>query len=184
MRNKDNLLETDRLLIRKFQLEDSNDLFEYLSLSEVYIFEPGNPVTLEQAKEMCLERSKGNNFYAVELKDEHKMIGHLYFDQIQPLEFMTWELGYIFNPKYQGNGYCTEAARKIIDHAFKDLHAHRITAFCDPINTASWHVLEKLGLRKEGYFREKAFFRKNKENSPIWHDCYAYGLLDRDYHGQ
>ena len=178
------MLETDRLFIRKFQLEDLSDLYEYLSLPEIYIFEPGNPITLEQSKDICLERSKGNSFYAVEIKNEHKMIGHLYFEQIPPLEFMTWELGYIFNPKYQRNGYCTEASRKIIEYAFNDLHAHRITAFCNPINIGSWHVLEKSGLKREGYFKEKAFFRKDKENKPLWHDCYAYGLLDKDYYSK
>ena len=175
------MLETERLLLRKFRREDSNDLFEYLSSPEIYRFEPGDPITIEQSRMLCIERSRGNNFFAVETKLQHKVIGHLYFEQIQPSEFMTWDLGYIFNPKYQGKGYCTEASRRIIEYGFHDLHAHRITAFCDPQNPASWRVLEKLGLKREGFFKEKAFFRRDEENKPIWHDCYAYGILDKDY---
>ena len=175
------MLETERLILRKFRREDSNDLFEYLSSPEIYRFEPGDPITIEQSRMLCIERSRGNNFFAVETKLQHKVIGHLYFEQIQPSEFMTWELGYIFNPKYQGKGYCTEASRRIIEYGFHDLHAHRITAFCDPQNPASWLVLEKLGLKREGFFKEKAFFRRDEENEPIWHDCYAYGILDKDY---
>ncbi len=183
-KRKDNMLETQRLFIRRFHSEDSNDLYEYLSLPEIYCFEPGDPITLQQARDLCLERSKGNSFYAVEVKQEHKMIGHLYFEQTRPSEFMTWELGYIFNPKYQRKGYCTEASRRLIEYGFQDLHAHRITAFCNPRNIASWHVLEKLGLKREGYFKEKAFFRRDEENRPMWHDCYAYGILDKDYHSK
>ncbi|MBI9050100.1 MAG: GNAT family N-acetyltransferase [Anaerolineaceae bacterium] len=175
------LLETNRLRIRKFSLSDAADLFEYLSLPETYLFEPGEPVDMEQAQAMCRERASGNNFFAVELITEHKMIGHLYFQQSQPLEFMTWELGYIFNPKYQGKGYCTEAVNKIIEYAFTVLNAHKVTAFCNPLNEASWRVLEKCGLNREGHFKEKAFFRKDALGNPLWHDCYAYGIIENDF---
>ena len=174
-------LETNRLIIRKFNVDDACDLYEYLSLPETYIFEPGEPVDQKQALAMCKERAAGNNFYAVELISEKKMIGHLYFQQAQPAEFFTWELGYIFNPKYQGKGYCTESAQKIIAYAFTALNAHKITAFCNPKNIASWRVLEKCGMMREGHFKEKAFFRRNADGKPLWHDCYAYGLLQEDF---
>ena len=45
---------------------------------------------------------------------------------------MTWELGYIFNPDYHNQGYCTEASSALIDFAFRELHAHKIVAFCNP----------------------------------------------------
>ena len=177
-------LQTNRLLIRKFTIEDAIDLFEYLSLPEIYIFEPGEPLDQKQSLAICKERAAGNNFFAVELQAEKKTIGHLNFNQTQPAEFMTWELGYIFNPKYHGKGYCTEAAQQIIAYAFKELNAHKVTAFCNPKNIASWRVLEKCGLIREGHFKEKAFFRRDSEGKPIWHDCYAYGLLNKDFHSQ
>jgi len=171
------MIKTERLLIRKFQEEDSEDLFEYLSLPETYLFEPGSPITKEQAREMAMDRSVGNNFFAVELLIEKKMIGHLYFNQSSPKDFLTWELGFIFNPKYYRKGYCTEASKHMIIFAFKEYNAHRINAYCNPMNDASWHVLENIGMKREGYFKEKAFFRKDKDNNPIWHDCYAYGII-------
>jgi RimJ/RimL family protein N-acetyltransferase len=127
---------------------------------------------------MCIDRANGNSFFAVELKSSGKMIGHIYFEHIIPKEYMTWELGYIFNPIFQKKGYCTEAAAKLVEFAFKEFHAHRITAYCNPDNIASWKVLEKIGMKKEGYFSKKAFFRRNDDGSPIWHDCIAYGLLN------
>ncbi len=175
------MLRTERLIIRKFSEYDANDVYEYLSLPETYLFEPGNPITREESSSLCIERSKGNSFYAVESRDTHKMIGHLYFSQINPTEFMTWELGYIFNPKFANRGYCTEASKAILEYAFRELAAHRVEAFCNPLNNASWHVLENIGLKREGFFREKAFFRRDSYNNPVWHDCYAYGLTDKDY---
>jgi RimJ/RimL family protein N-acetyltransferase len=175
------LLQTDRLTIRNFTLADANDLYEYLSLPDTYIFEPGSPISKEEAKQLCVERSKSDSFLAVELRVTHKMIGHLYFSRSEPIDFMTWELGYIFNPKYFNKGFCTEASRAIIKYAFNDLQAHRIEAFCNPLNAASWHVLEKAGMKREGFFKEKAFFRKDINDKPLWHDCYAYGVGDKEF---
>lgn len=175
------MLETERLLLRKFKSGDWQDLYAYLSLPEIYRFEPGKPTSLEEAKHLAEERSRTNNFFAVVLKSSQKMIGHLYFEQVEPKEFLTWELGYIFNPAFQGQGYCTEAAKRLLEYGFKELQAHRITAFCDPANPASWKVLEKIGLEREGHFKQKAFFRRDRQGQPVWHDCLAYGILAGQY---
>lgn len=172
------MIETNRLKIRKFLPDDWKSLFDYLSMKEIYTFEPGQPISKVEAKQMAANRSFGNSFFAVTLKASEKMIGHLYFSQIEPLEFMTWELGYIFNPLYQNQGYCSESAKAMIEYAFLHWNAHRITAFCNPNNIASWKVLEKIGMKREGFFEKKAFFRRDEENRPIWHDCFAYGKLN------
>jgi len=123
------MLETNRLKIRKFVPNDWLDLYEYLSLKEIYAFEPGQPISKGDAKKMAANRSFGNSFFAVTLKASKKMIGHLYFSQTEPMEFLTWELGYIFNPSYQNHGYCSEAAKGLIEYAFLHWNAHRITAY-------------------------------------------------------
>ena len=175
------VIETERLLIRRFLKEDAKDLFEYLSLPEIYKFEPGSPISMEEAVEICNEREKGNRFLAVQLKDESKTIGHIYFSLLNPIDFQTWEIGYIFNPLYWNHGYCTEACMAVIKKAFSEMNVHRINANCNPKNNASWKVLEKIGLKREGYKKEKAFFRKNEDGTPLWHDCFEYGLIEKDY---
>jgi RimJ/RimL family protein N-acetyltransferase len=175
------ILETERLAIRPFRAEDGADLFEYLSLPETYRFEPGLPLSLEAARRLAAERAGQDCFLAVALKEgpmAGKLIGHLYFQLQDPVEFRTWELGYIFNPAFQGRGYCTEAARILIRHAFAHRQAHRVVAFCDPLNPASWRVLEKCGMQREGLFRQKAFFRRDAKGQALWHDCLAYGILE------
>ena len=124
------MIITDRLIIRKHRETDWSDLYEYLSLKEIYTFEPGEPITAEESKKIIIERSLGNDFYAVVLKANNKMIGHLYFHHTEPKEYLTWELGYIFNPKYQNKGYCTEACKAIIEYSFITLNTFPSLSFC------------------------------------------------------
>ncbi len=171
-------LETERLIIRNHIPSDGDDLFEYLSLPEVYRFEPGNPLSREDTEKLLSRRCGGDDFLAVVLKDGGKMVGHLSFHLTPPEEFLTWELGYIFNPRYHNRGYCTEASSALIEYAFGRLGAHRIVAYCDPENIPSWKVLEKTGMIREGHFPRRAFFRRDGRGNPLWHDCYAYGILE------
>lgn len=152
------MINTSRLLIRQFQSQDHISLFEYLSNPSIYRFEPGEPISLEQAKELTLERAQGNDFWAVILKSDQKMVRHLYFKQTEPKEFLTWELGYIFNPAFHNSGYAAESAYQLIYYGFKHFGIHRVTAHCNPENVASWRVLEKIGMRREGHFRKNVFF--------------------------
>jgi ribosomal-protein-alanine N-acetyltransferase len=171
------VVETKRLVIRRFSPEDFMDLYEYLSEPVVYAFEPGKPVSRNEAKAMSLERSRGSDFLAVELKQNRKMIGHLYFKQAEPLQLMTWELGYIFNPKIHRNGYGSEAAAALTAYGFEKNNIHRIMARCDPRNTASWKLLEKVGFKREGSFRKYGFVHTDENGLPIWTDVYEYSLL-------
>ena len=175
------MLSTERLIIRPFLESDYRDLYEYLSLPETYRFEPGEPVSLEQARQLAADRARGANFWAVTLKDGKKLIGHVSFLQVEPKHFLTWEIGYIFNPAFQNKGYASEAARAVIKYAFKELRVHRVVGYTNPDNIPSCRVLEKCGMRKEGYFRKKAFFRKDANDSPIWFDTCEYAILAEEY---
>jgi ribosomal-protein-alanine N-acetyltransferase len=176
-----NIMETERLVIRNFKEEDWLDLYEYLSLEEVLKYEPEPASDEEDCKNKAIERSKGNIFWAVVLKESNKMIGHVYFNQSEPKEFMNWEIGYIFNPKYYGCGYATEACRRILQYGFEELGAHRIVAMCNPQNTASWKLLERLSMRREGYLKKNVFFKRDENGNPIWIDTYEYAILAEEW---
>lgn len=169
--------ETERLIIRTFKSEDWKDLYEYLSQKEVLQYEPEFEWTEESSKQEAFERSKDDYFLAVCLKETGKLIGHLCFGQNEPSEFLTWEIGYIFNPSYQGKGYATEACQRILQYGFEQLSAHRITAKCNLGNVASWRLLERLSMRREAHLKKCISFRKTKEGEPIWWDEYQYGIL-------
>ena len=174
-------IHTTRLQIRPFQPEDAHALYDYLSNPSVYRFEPGEPITLEEAQELARARAQGTDFWAVVLVSKSIIVGHLYFNPIDPPEFLTWELGYIFNPRYQGQGYATEAARGLLTYGFKHWDIHRVVAHCDPKNVASWRVLEKIGMRREGELKQNVFFRREKDGTPIWLDSYKYAILHDEF---
>ncbi len=175
------MITTPRLLIRPFQEKDYPDLHAYLSDPAVYRFEPGAPVSLEEAREMAIQRAHGTHYWAVILQAADRLIGHLYFAQTGPLEFSTWELGYIFNPAYQNQGYATEAAAALLRHGFVNWGIHRVTAHCNPENTASWRVMEKIGMRREGFFRKNIFFQRDENNNPLWLDSFEYAGLREEF---
>ena len=169
------LIKTKRLVIRNFKKSDYRDLHEYLSDRETYKYEPGKPETLETAKKLCEERAKENKFFAVQLND--KVIGHIYRDQTEPKKLLTWELGFIFNRKYQGKGYATEALSAIIEDGFNTTKVHRFVAHCNPKNTSSWKLLERVKMKREGRLRKNIYFDVDAEGNPLWLDTYEYGLL-------
>ena len=171
------MLSTERLIIRPFLESDYNDLYEYLSLKEIYQYEPGEPVSLEETKKITLERAKGTDFWATTLKDTKKLIGHVSLIQTEPKHFLTWEIGYIFNPVFQNNGYASEAVITLVKHAFTQLGAHRIVGYCSIENIPSWRVLEKCGFKREGLLRKNVYFRVERNGKQQWLDSYLYAVL-------
>lgn len=78
MNNKNIMIETDRLLLRRYQKNDLQDLYEYLSDAEVVKYEPYLPMSMEEAENNLAWRISTDEMIAVELKETHKMIGNIY----------------------------------------------------------------------------------------------------------
>lgn len=169
---------TDRLIIRRFEKNDWQDLYEYLSDEEVVKFEPYDIYTKNQAKEEANRRANDESFYAVCLKANEKLIGNLYLSKG---DFDTWELGYVFNRAYQGQGYATESAKELLDYAFTHLGARRIIAMCSPKNDHSWRLLERLHMRREGMLLKNVYFKTDSYGKPIWLDTYEYAILKDEW---
>jgi [ribosomal protein S5]-alanine N-acetyltransferase len=174
------MIPTKRLMIRPFTASDAADLHEYLSNHAIYKYEPGEPIDIGQAVRLSQERAATTDFWAMELMDSGKMIGHIYLKQIEPLELRTWELGYIVNPAYQGEGYATEAVAALLRMEFMEKPIHRVFAHCNPENPASWKLLERVGLRREGLLRRNIFFRRGHNGEELWTDTYEYAILKEE----
>ncbi len=170
-------LVTERLIIREFRETDGEDLYEYLSDEEVVRFEPYKPFNKEEAYNEAKRRTKDENFLAVCLKNG-KLIGNLYFAKC---EFETWEVGYVFNKNYWGNGYATESLKALMNYAFIEMKVRRIIAKCDPKNSNSWILLERVGMRREGTLLQSVYFHTDENDNPIWKDTYEYALLKSEY---
>lgn len=167
-------IETERLLLRKFEESDYDDLYEYLAQLENDEFEGYPGITYENCREHMSYRVGSEEFYAIELKDTGKVIGNIYCGN---RDFDAKEVGYIVNQNYRGCGYANEALRAVIEHVF---HAgtHRVYAECDPRNTGSWRLLERVGMKREAHFHKNVFFHKDEKGMPIWKDTYVYALVN------
>jgi RimJ/RimL family protein N-acetyltransferase len=85
------------------------------------------------------------------------------------------EIWYLISPEWWGKGKATEAAQKLLDLGFGELGLHRIWATCLPENPASSRVLEKAGMRKEG------FLVKNLEIHGEWKSSFLYAMLGEEW---
>jgi ribosomal-protein-alanine N-acetyltransferase len=85
------------------------------------------------------------------------------------------ELGYWIGVQFWGRGYATEAASAVVEFGFGTLHLHRICAHHFAGNTASRRVLEKIGMRHEGRFRQHI----RKQDQFI--DIENYGVLAEEF---
>lgn len=134
-------IETGRLIIRNYEEKDLNDLYEYLSDEEVVRFEPYTAFSLDETKKNLEWRISSDEIFAIELKTTGKMIGNVFLGK---RECESLELGYVLNKKFWGNGYAFEACFSMCKNTFSN-GTHSIEANCEPLNSASWKLLERLG---------------------------------------
>ena len=172
---------TQRLHIRGFRADDWKDLYDYLSDEKVIKYEPYDTFTEEESRHEAVKRSMNEDFLAVCLRETDKVIGNLYFSKE---EFDTWEVGYVFNTLYQGKGFATEGARALLQEAFEQMGVRRVIARCNPENEASWHLLERLGMRREGHLLQNIYFRCDEKGEPIWQDTYEYAILATEWNNR
>ena len=167
-------LITERLILREFQESDYDDLFEFLSQLENNEFEGYPGISYENGREHLQYRVGSEEFYAVELKESGKVIGNIYYGN---RDFAAKEVGYIINKHYQRQGFAFEALRAVINDAFAN-GVHRVFAECDPRNTCSWKLLEKVGLEREAHFKQNVFIKRDQNGKPLWKDTYVYAIVN------
>jgi ribosomal-protein-alanine N-acetyltransferase len=168
-------IRTERLVVRRFEPDDWRAVFEYAGDPQAMRYFVDGPFTEAQAREFVNGNcGDGADEHAVVLERDGHLVGHLVFHPwAMP---RTYEIGWMFHPAHQGTGYATEAARAVLDHAFRDLGAHRAIATCQPENVASCRVAEKLGMRREGLFRECI-----AAPGGGWWDEYFYAVLAEEW---
>jgi len=149
------MLKTSRLVIRPFLPEDGVDLYAYLSDGETVRYEPYPPFSRQEAFTEAARRAEDPDFWAVCLAETGRLIGNLYF-AARP--YGNWELGYVFSSSYWRQGFATEAVKALLTRAFAGTEVHRVYAECNPENTASWKLLERVGFRREGCLVKNSYF--------------------------
>ncbi len=145
------VLETNRLVLRMWTLEDSEAALQIWGDAEVMQF-VGKPFENIEVARRALENAiaaqdkHGICLWAAVEKCSGRVVGCCGF---HPFE-NGLELAYHFIPQVWGKGYATEAAQACLSYGFGKLGAAKIVAFTHPENIASFRVLEKIGMKYKG----------------------------------
>lgn len=171
-------IQTTRLFLRPVQWEDWWDLYRCVSDSAVMKYEPF--LTEEQRRKWADDCISSNGFWSICLAGTGRMIGSAYLGNGGQ---DNWEIGYMLKAQYQKQGYATEAICPLVGRAFDIETAHRVYAFCNAENTASWQLLDRLGFRREGLIKQNVYLRQGQDGKPVWQDTLIYGLLKEEWMG-
>ncbi len=153
------ILETDRLVLRRLAPADLHDLFALYRDPEVRRYFPEGTLTLEQTKDELDWFVAGDpahpdlGLWATILKETGEFIGRcgLLPWTIDGMEEV--EVAYLISRVHWGNGYGTEAARGLVHHGLVTLDLRRLICLIDQENEASKKVAGKIGMsfEREGH---------------------------------
>ncbi len=151
-------LETDRLILRDYVTDDFEDYFKLQTDDQtMYYLQDIKIDSIEAAKKdfaQVLEDMAGADrkcyFLRMELKENHEQVGSIGYTVVDntPVGKIV-HMGYFTYPKFWGNGYTTEALKKVIEYAFTKDNVYRITTGCLAENVGSERVMQKSGMVKE-----------------------------------
>ncbi len=150
------MLVTKRLHIRPFSFRDLNDIFVYLKDPEVQIPAGGSPIqTIADAQGVLDRYMSRNDIYAIERKEDNKVIGAIGAYNLTYNDIKERHLGFEISKEFWNQGYITEAAEELIRFLFVEMEMDRVAISNYPFNKASIRVAEKLGFVKEGVLRKE-----------------------------
>ena len=172
---------TERLVLREFQLTDLPAVHEYASDEDLVKFMPWGPNTDKQTREfftrnfkLQTENPRKTFDFAVTDKTTGDFLGSGGIILRAPnSEFAN--MGYILKRSAHGKGYATELARALLKFGFENLKLHRMAATCDSENSASYRVMEKNGMSREGLLREDLRMKGRIRSSLV------YSILVNEY---
>jgi RimJ/RimL family protein N-acetyltransferase len=180
------VLETERMLLRRFTEADARRLADLYGDPRVMRFITLQPPSLAEVESRILpaylreyrELADGLGSFASIEKASGQMAGRF---SLRPANSygltVGTELGYRLDPAFWGRGLATEGARALIGSAFGHLHLDRVVATTMADNIGSWRVLEKCGMR-----RVRTFYYPDAEMMPgAEHGDFVYELTSSDW---
>jgi RimJ/RimL family protein N-acetyltransferase len=171
-------IHTDRLIIRFFKDTDFSDHHQLMCDPEVvrYLYEEPlidvSKARIHFESRLNSRSLEENCWLNVVVECDGRFVGELGLS-LKPQRMC--EVGYVFLKKEGGRGFATEAVRMLLLKAFSVLNAHRVFGRLDARNVRSAQLLERLGMRREGIFRETEFIKGE------WTDEAQYAILEDEW---
>ena len=174
------LLRSERLVLRRFQPGDAEQLAAYRSDPGVARYQSWDtPFSLEAARTLIADFASGDADgpgwfqWAVERCEQPGIVGDVGVNLLE--DGQQAMIGYTIAPAFQGRGYGREVVGRVLDDLLVERELHRVSAECDTRNVASVRLLERLGFRREGHLRASTWSKGE------WCDDYLYALLADDW---
>ena len=177
-------LQTDRLILRRFNRRDAAslndairaslpDLNEWLPWARMdYTSRDAHAFIRESIQAWKEDRAWD---YSIRLKaNPERHVGNVSLWTVSKLGKIA-EIGYWIRSDETSKGICTEAVRVLLGEAYANLGYHKVVLRIAVGNVPSDRVAEKLGFTREGLLREELLIRGN------WVDHTLWSLLDREY---
>lgn len=171
-------LETERLVLRSWKMEDLDDFYEYAKNLDVGPNAGWKPHACKEESEKILKSFiETADTWAIELKENHKVIGSigLHKDIIRT-GVNSKMLGYVLSKDYWGRGIMTEAVKEVERYAFKEEGLDIISVHHFRFNNRSKRVIEKSSFKYEGILRKG---RTLFDGTVV--DLVCYSLLKEEY---
>jgi len=147
---------TERLLLRPPTLADAEQIFarygQDAAVSRYMSWIPHRTIedTVAFLERIVCDNAEGRSYgFLIFLPSSGQLLGSVG----GAIEKHRMQFGYCLARDAWGHGFATEAARAFVVAALEIPEIGRIQAFCDVENRASAHVLEKIGLEREGTLR-------------------------------
>ena len=150
-------IETERLILREWSLDDVDDLYDYAKNPNVGPhggWKPHESKTESLEILQTLFLGKYNSWAMVD-RESGKVIGSIGYetDDRRP-GINCKELGYAMAEDYWGRGIMTEAAKAVIKYGFEEMKLDIVSIYRNPLNHRSGRVIEKCGFVYEGTLRK------------------------------
>jgi len=172
---------TTRLVLRRLQAGDWQDLMECLADEEMFRYVDGRPLGEEEILRWLESdghvklTTPGQPFcLGIELQGSDKLIGYLLLN-ITNAQRLQAALSIYVGRSHQRQGFATEAVAAMLDFCFAGIKLHRVTASCDSRHAAACRLFEKAGLRREGEFL------KDHVADGGWQNTTCYAVLSDEY---
>lgn len=153
--SKSSRLETGRLILREWEEKDRKPFARLNADPMVMEFLPR--ILDEKASDKLMGRFQahfrehGYGLYVAERKEDGAFVGFIGLHAVDfeapftPAVEIAWRLDYPF----WGYGYATEAAQRVLEHAFEDLKLKEVVSFTVHDNTRATRIMEKLGMTRD-----------------------------------
>jgi len=175
-------LDTPRLVVRPFVLEDLDDVHALQRDPEVVRYLPWPVRSRDESLQWLRGRMAAQTLEVDDdvvapldgVGDDGRVIGSITLF-LRSVEHRQGEIGFVLERAAQGRGYAAEATRAVLDVAFAALDLHRVVGRADARNGASAALMTRLRMRQEAHFRECEWFKGE------WADLVVFAVLREEW---